>query len=155
MNAVTGEVARAYSGKALTDEEHSRMLKLINESDSPAALRGAIDEFNTLLQGKVESYRAQWNSAMPRGVVSPQSLLEKAEARIGTPVTPTAPAATAAPAAAAAPGATGGGAATPPAGGYRLPPSVASDPSWAINSKTGEAQHWNGKAWVTAPVPPR
>jgi hypothetical protein len=79
MSAVSSEVARAYSGKALTDSEHDKMLRLLNESDSPRALRGAIAEFRELLNGKLQSYRSQWNAAMPRGIVTPNSMLENLE----------------------------------------------------------------------------
>jgi hypothetical protein len=74
--AVSDEVAKAYKGGALSQEEHDQMLSLINESDSPGALRGSIGEFRRLLNGKLSSYQTQWTSAMPRGAVSPNSALE-------------------------------------------------------------------------------
>lgn len=89
LNAVSSEVARAYSGKALTDPEHDKMISLLNESDSPEALRGAINEFRELLNGKLDSYRTQWNASMPRGVVSPNRMLESLEA--GQQTTPPRP----------------------------------------------------------------
>jgi hypothetical protein len=79
LNAVTAEVARAYTGKALTDPEHDKMMSLLSESDSPGALRGAIGEFRNLLNGKLQSYRTQWDSSMPSGVVSPNGTLEALE----------------------------------------------------------------------------
>lgn len=75
-NAVSSEVAKAYAGKAITQGEHDQMQSLINESDSPQALRGSIGEFRRLLSGKLTQYQEQWNSAMPRGSVSPNSALE-------------------------------------------------------------------------------
>ena len=99
--AVSSEVAKAYAGKAITQGEHDRMTSLINESDSPEALRAGITEFRRLLNGKLQSYRQQWNSGMPRGIVSPLSTLENLEADTT--------------------GGGGGGAPTPTAGGTPTP----------------------------------
>ena len=78
LHAVGSEVAAAYKGSVITDAENDRMEKLLNGTDSPEAMKGAIDEFNQLLAGKATSYQQQWNAAMPRGVASPNGLLEKA-----------------------------------------------------------------------------
>lgn len=88
-DAVSSEVAKAYAGKAITQNEHDNMLSLINESDSPDALRGSIGEFRRLLNGKLSSYQTQWESGMPRGVVSPNSTLEKLLGASDTSTPPT------------------------------------------------------------------
>ena len=95
-SAVSSEVAKAYKGGALSQGEHDQMMDLINESDSPNALRGSIGEFRKLLNGKLASYQTQWQSAMPRGVVSPNSTIENLAAGAATPT----PAATTTPSAA-------------------------------------------------------
>ena len=79
MEAVESEVASAYKNGALNVDDHRRMEKLLSSSDSPEAIRGAIQEFRELLRGKLQSYRDQWNSSMPQGVVSPLSTLENLE----------------------------------------------------------------------------
>ena len=104
IEAVSSEVARAYKGGIIGVEDHNRMSKLLNSSDSPEAIRGAIQEFRELLKGKLQSYRDQWNSSMPSGVVSPLSTLENLEKdeRPGQPAAAAAGAPAAAASAAAA-----------------------------------------------------
>jgi hypothetical protein len=85
MEAVSSEVARAYKGGVIGVEDHKRMQDLLTSSDSPEAIRGAITEFRELLKGKLQSYREQWNSSMPAGVVSPLSTLENLETESDRP----------------------------------------------------------------------
>jgi hypothetical protein len=73
--AVASEVAKAYAGKAITQGEHDEMMKLLNENDSPKAIRASAGEFRKLLAGKRQSLDEQWRSAMPKGAVSPLSTL--------------------------------------------------------------------------------
>jgi hypothetical protein len=71
QKAVTNEISRAYTGGVLTEPEKKHMLELINSSDSPEVLRGNIQEFRDLLQGKLDSYQTGWESAMPRSIRNP------------------------------------------------------------------------------------
>jgi hypothetical protein len=69
--AVANEVAKAYKGGVISEGEFNHMNRLLDENASPAQLKANIAEFRNLLNGKLESYRKQWESAMPPGVVSP------------------------------------------------------------------------------------
>jgi len=142
-SAVSDEVAKAYKGGALSEGEHNQMMSLINESDSPGALRGSIGEFRRLLNGKLSSYQTQWNSGMPRGTVSPNATIENLLA--GTPAAESITT-TAAPAAAPAraPASTAA-----PATGYT--PGVNSAQFPINQNAQGHRIQWNGKIW--APLP--
>ena len=74
-SAVSSEVAKAYAGKAITQGEHDEMMQLINENDSPKAIKAAAGEFRNLLEGKKQGLVEQWNSGMPKGAVNPLSTL--------------------------------------------------------------------------------
>lgn len=69
--AVSNEVERAYKGGALSEGDYNHMRELLNENDSPKAMKASIRELRGLLQGKLDSYQQQWESAMPAGAVSP------------------------------------------------------------------------------------
>jgi len=112
VEAVSSEVARAYKGGVIGVEDHKRMQELLSMSDSPAAIKGAIQEFRELLKGKLQSYREQWDSGMPSGVVSPLSTLENLERETGAPSPTPTPGPTPAPA-------------TNPAGGIAWPKTPA------------------------------
>lgn len=75
--AVSNEVEKAYKGGAITKDEYQHMHDLISENDSPKALKSSIGEFRNLLNGKLQSYQEQWESAMPKGAVSPLQTLRK------------------------------------------------------------------------------
>lgn len=78
--AVSGEVAKAYKGGAITEGERDHMLNLLNRNDAPETMKAHIAEFRELLQGKLDSYQRQWESGMPPGAVSPIQTLGRAAA---------------------------------------------------------------------------
>jgi hypothetical protein len=69
--AVSNEVEKAYKGGALSEGDYNHMRSLLNENDSPKALKASIKEFRELLHGKLESFREQELSARPSGSVQP------------------------------------------------------------------------------------
>ena len=141
-SAVSDEVAKAYKGGAISLGEHDQMQGLINESDSPGALRGSIGEFRRLLNGKLSSYQTQWASAMPRGAVSPNSALESL---LGATPTP-APGGGAAPA--AAPAAPAAAPAAPSANDLVTVQIPGQQPGHIPRSALAKFQHENPNAKV-------
>lgn len=73
--AVSNEVERAYKGGALSEGDYNHMRSLLNENDSPAAMRSSIRELRGLLQGKLEAFQAQERAARPTGNVAPISTI--------------------------------------------------------------------------------
>ena len=59
--AVAGEVAKVFKGVA-TEGEIASINKEINDAESPAQLYGVINTNKTLMQGKVNALRAQYNA---------------------------------------------------------------------------------------------
>jgi hypothetical protein len=70
-NAVSNEVQKAYKGGEVNKEEYEHMLGLLDRNAAPAKMQSNIQELRGLLQGKLASYKQQWQSAMPQGAVSP------------------------------------------------------------------------------------
>ena len=73
--AVSNEVEKAYKGGALSEGDYNHMRALLNENDSPKAMKASIGELRSLLNGKLDSYQQQWESGMPKGAVSPLKTL--------------------------------------------------------------------------------
>jgi hypothetical protein len=82
QQAVSDELGKAYSGGSVTDAEHKHYQDLLNPNASPAQMKANFAELKRLLAGKLESYGQQWDSAMPRGVVRPFTVMSPNAARV-------------------------------------------------------------------------
>ena len=133
QKAVTSEIARAYNGAAITQAERDHMMSLISTSDSPEVIRANIGEFRDLLAGKLESYRSQWDSAMPSGQRNP--LIDRLLGNI--PVAQPTPQPAAAPAQAA-----------PPAAQPQQPTATYREGQVLVNPTTGARVQLRNNQWV-------
>jgi hypothetical protein len=70
-NAVANEVQKAYKGGAVTNEEKETMMKLLDRNAAPERMKSNLAELRALLQGKLESFRSQYESGLPPGSVIP------------------------------------------------------------------------------------
>jgi hypothetical protein len=63
--AVSGEIAKAYKGGAITNEEHDKYEALLSPDDSPEQMKANFAELKQLLAGKLESYQYQRQQGQP------------------------------------------------------------------------------------------
>ena len=64
VNAMSGEVASALKASGATDQEIDKASSTFDKAQSPAQLKGAINTYRELLNGKASQLRRQYNSAM-------------------------------------------------------------------------------------------
>ncbi len=63
-NAVESELASVFKGMGATDQEIKAWREQLSASQSPAQLRGNINEAITLMSGRLSALRAQWQVGM-------------------------------------------------------------------------------------------
>lgn len=81
--AVAGEVSKTFTGNVATEEEIKSIKGAIDAAQSPKQLRGAIQQFRSLLQSKKEALQAQYNAGL-KG----QPAFEGSHASAATPKDP-------------------------------------------------------------------
>lgn len=62
-SAVAGELAKTFKGTGATDEEIGLIATTINNSQSPEQLRGAIQYYLRLMDGKMQALKGQYDAA--------------------------------------------------------------------------------------------
>lgn len=75
--AVATELSKAYSNGNLTEGEINTWGKKL-QVWSPVELRNNLKELATLLEGKLDAYKNQWEVGMPVGVVAPITIVSPA-----------------------------------------------------------------------------
>jgi hypothetical protein len=63
-NAMSGEVAAALKASGATDQEIAHVGSTFSRAQSPGQLKGAINTYRTLLRGKRDQLKQQYDSGM-------------------------------------------------------------------------------------------
>src|SRR6185437_3604537 len=75
--AVAGELSKVFKGGMATDPEIAAMNRTLSSASSPAALKGAVDQYIKLMQGRLngleETYEGQMGMKPNFQIVSPRT----------------------------------------------------------------------------------